>query len=51
LRTPQNVPPIPITTSKIATTMTIKQPFAKQPDPRFGGGSGWVFIFVILCGS
>ena len=25
--------------------MKIRQPFAKQPDPRFGGGSSWVFIF------
>src|SRR5450759_1998397 len=29
--------------------MRIRQPFAKQPIPRFGGGSTWAFIFVIRC--
>ncbi len=31
--------------------MRIRQPFPKQPIPRFGGGSIGVFIFVTLCGS
>jgi len=31
--------------------MKIRQPFVKQPIPRFGGGSTPVFIFEMLCGS
>ena len=47
----KKVPPIPAATSKIPNTMRIRQPFAKQPIPRFGGGSTRAFIFVIPCRS